>query len=125
METCEVCGKQFKNLGVHMRKHTSGNSSSAPTASENEMHPTRKSITFVSPASRELRVVIKPVRQGFITTQGGTSAVMLDGLTVQFRDGSLTTDDPAVIDYLKNVYSDKKFPIIDMTETVAQAKEQI
>lgn len=109
VETCAICGKEFKRLAVHMKlAHPTDalvkvgeNSSSAPP-----------SVRFVSSRSSGLTVVIRPKRRGFVNTSGGSIETVVDeGKKVTFVQGELKTSDPEIIDYLTNIYKDARFPI--------------
>lgn len=110
VKTCPICGKEFKQLAVHMRRihpqsgvsvKVGENSSSAPP-----------SVRFVSSRSSGLTVVIRPKRRGFVNTSGGSIETVVDeGKKVTFVQGELKTSDPEIIDYLTNTYKDARFPI--------------
>jgi len=125
LKKCEVCGKEFKNLGVHMRKHAARNSSSASTVSEEEVHSS-KSHRFISPRASALHIVIRPTRQGFVmTTSGVQMSTEISGKSVTFVNGELNTADPEVIKYLTEVYGNRRYPVVDMTETEEIARTSI
>jgi hypothetical protein len=85
-----------------MRKHKGGPSSPpAPTLREK----------FLSPRSPQLKIVIRPIEWIQIATPAGTRGQQAPGKSVEFINGSLITDDPEVIDFLKNKYRDNRFPV--------------
>jgi len=109
VETCAICGKEFKRLAVHMKLahppdapvKVGENSSSAPP-----------SVRFVSSRSSGLTVVVRPRRRGFVNTSGGSIETIVDeGKKAIFVKGELITSDPEVIDYLTNTYKDARFPV--------------
>ena len=132
MTQCKICGKSFQRIGAHMkRSHPEsygmsggkersvvGNSSSALTSPVKGSAPAK--VRFVSTRSPGLTVVIKPVRQGFINTPAGSVSAQLDGKRVHFIKGVLETDDPEVIEYLRNDYHDPRFPVTCTTDLGAR-----
>lgn len=103
LKTCEVCGGQFKNLGVHAKKHGVVEPSSATAVTPSK---------FLSPRSRDLCVVIKPIEWTMVATPAGSRQMQTAGKKVQFVNGEVTTSDPEIIEFLEETYKDARFPII-------------
>lgn len=120
MLTCDVCGKELKNMAglkMHMRlKHGEEMApvSSRPPLSE-QGEPSEKGapskIMFHSPMSSELRIVVKRTDQVRVVTPAGIIHERVPGKTVEFRQGLYYTDDPEIIDFLENKYKDERFPV--------------
>lgn len=127
MQTCNECGREFKNLGAHVRlAHPGRNSSSippapiktecAPTPTNNEGEwdvgdesdiltepETPRKHKFVSPHAKGLVVVMRPEQAGYRAGPGGLQlATMIPGKKVCFVAGEYTTDDQEIIDYFNH-----------------------
>lgn len=111
--TCEICGKSVKYYGAHVRKaHPSGELlSSAPSAPEGGVP---LSVRFLSTRAPSLFLVIKPTQYRVISTPAGEQPILVEGKSVQFQNGEFETDDPEIIRYLEEKYTDQRFPIISM-----------
>ena len=117
------CGKTFKNkagLGAHRRfaHGLTGASGIRPPLGvpgegkpEKEEAPSSK-VSFTSPKSAALRIVVKPSYWTQVQTPGGTKAMVIQGKTAEFLDGRYITDDLEIIDYLENKYKDDRYPIL-------------
>mgnify|MGYP003145369324 CR=1 FL=1 len=69
-------------------------------------------VTFYSPRAKEQTVVVEPQEWLTTRTPAGDRTIQSPGKTAQFSNGMFITDDPDIIEYLTNVYSDKRHPIV-------------
>jgi len=122
---CPECGRECKNAasrGSHRRfahkvigtaripRVGDLGSSPPPEASRGEgVRPS--SVTFRSPMSAALRIVVAPSYWTEVVTPAGNKRVVVPGKTAEFQNGLFKTADPEIIDYLENKYKDDRYPI--------------
>lgn len=132
MFSCEVCGKEVKTklaLAGHKRTHNKNENkegieiaASSPRPPLTQPGPGEETlsvnpdgspafVTFRSPMSSGLRIVIKPSMWTTLETPAGTVKQVVPGKTVEFLNGIFKTNDPDVIDFLENRYKSDRYPI--------------
>jgi len=69
-------------------------------------------ITFYSPRAKEQIVIC--IAQQWVTqvTPAGNRTIQTPGKTAEFKNGIFKTYDEEIINYLTDVYADKRFPIV-------------
>ena len=121
MFVCDICGKETRtpaSLGAHKRyKHGSGEACPPLAPAVGEVNPplqhekVLETITFRSPKSSELRIIIKPSRNFKLETPNGVILDTVAGKMAEFRMGLFSTNDPEIIHFLEYKYNDPKFPV--------------
>jgi len=127
--TCEACGKKCKGLAglmAHKRlnhKDMGAATTCPPVAAPGEgTQIVPSQVTFRSPKSTDLRIVIKPSYWVKTETPAGIVQVLSEGKAANFHMGVFTTDDPEIIDFLENKYKDSRFPIFSLARLQAMGK---
>jgi len=92
------------------------------TASD-ELKPTADGrVRFFSPKSKGLQLVVDAVIWAKIETPSGVQTLQTQGLRAEFEDGVYQTDNHKMIEYLTNIYADKRYPVVRTDVTTKSAK---
>ncbi len=78
-------------------------------------------IRFFSPRSNGLQVVVTAIAWIKEVTPAGERTIQAPGKTAKFENHLYISDDPEIIEYLTNVYSDRRFPVVRNDMTTASA----
>lgn len=101
--------KQTIEARVSSAPYDTGNDVSLP----DDVDPVKISkVRFFSPKSGGLSIVIEPKEWMVVRTPAGERTIQSPGKTAQFENNIFLTDDPEIIEYLTNTYSDRRFPIV-------------
>ena len=122
--TCEICEKVYKGLGAlnahKFYKHKGlGVATTCPpvaTPGEGVQVAPSSRVSFRSPKSSDLRIVIKPSYWVRTETPAGIVQVLSEGKAAQFHMGVFTTEDLEIIDFLENKYKDDRFPVLSLAK---------
>jgi len=80
-----------------------------------------ESIKFYSPEAAGLSLVVESINWIKEETPGGTRTIQTDGKSVKFENGIFESDDEEVIEYLTNIYKDRRFPVVRTDLSTASA----
>ena len=79
-------------------------------------------VRFFSPRSKGLQVVVDAIIWSKIETPAGTQTLQTAGLRADFENGYYQTDNLKMIEYLTNIYADKRYPVVRTDVPTKSAK---
>ena len=76
---------------------------------------------FPSHDPRGLRIVVEADSYKEFKTPSGTRVLPVKGKIAEFEEGIFKTTDPEIIEYLTDVYKDRRYPVVRQDAETASA----
>ena len=113
---CDMCGKNVKLRGyhVHLRLAHGVKREDLPQHLNPPEESQEEPVRFMSTRAPEMVVVVRPDEWQNIDGPGGSRMRLMKGKRIEFHRGEYITADPDEIDYLENVYEDRRYPVLSM-----------
>ena len=91
----------------------------------NKLEAPLKNIRFFSPRSAGLNVVVTPKVWVKQQTPAGEMTLQSEGLKAEFDNGMFETDNEDIIEFLTNIYDDKRYPVVRQDESTNSAGSRV